>query len=257
MSAIIAQIIGVIIILAAMIGGGSLLMFLNIPSILIVLGGTLAATLIRFTPGQFMEAIATSWRAIFPPKEMNALPELIDLTEDILKVTRRNGILAAENVEIDNRFYQETLQMLIDGYSEEAMHAYLQEQQHIFREKAERAAAVFRAMGDAAPAFGMIGTLVGLIQMLANLSDPNSIGPAMAVALLTTLYGAMLANMFALPVADKIESWAESERERMALISDAIHYIQQGEHPTKARQLLSVYLTSKQKSAAKEELEDG
>ncbi len=257
MSALLAQLIGIVIIAAAMLAGGSLLLFVNVPSILIVLGGTLAATLIRFRPSEFIEAVSLSWRAIFPPKEITALPELIDLTEDILKVTRRQGLLAAEKVEIDNHFYREAVQMIVDGYNEEAMSKFLEEERHVFVEKAEMAAGVFRAMGDAAPAFGMIGTLVGLVQMLANLSDPSTIGPAMAVALLTTLYGAMLANLFALPIADRIETWAEDEKTRQALIADAIRYIMTGEHPTKARQLLSVYLTGKQKSRQEEAQDNG
>ena len=257
MSALLAQLFGVIIIVAAMIAGGSILLFFNLPSILIVLGGTLAATLIRYKPGEFLEAIGMSWRAIFPPKEITALPELIDLTDDILRTTRRNGILAAENIEIDNSFYKTAVQMLIDGYNEQAMEKFLEEERHIFAEKAEMAAGVFRAMGDAAPAFGMIGTLVGLVQMLANLSDPSTIGPSMAVALLTTLYGAMVANMFALPIADRIEIWAEDEQVRQALISDAVRYIMAGEHPTKVRQLLSVYLTGKQKGGDQEAADNG
>ena len=253
MSALIAQLAGALIIIAAMLAGGSVLLFINVPSLLIVLGGTLAATLIRFRPADFINAIAMSWRAIFPPKEVSDLPGLIDLTEDLLNVTRRQGLLAAEKVEIGNAFFQKAVQMLVDGYPEDAMEKFLEEERHLFREKAETAASVFRAMGDAAPAFGMIGTLVGLVQMLANLSDPSSIGPAMAVALLTTLYGALLANLFALPVADRIETWAEDEAVRRALIADAVMFIIHGEHPARARQLLSVYLHGKQKPQAEQE----
>ncbi len=154
MSALIAQLVGIGIITAAILAGGSVMLFINVPSILIVVGGTLAATLIRFSPGEFIAAISTSVRAIFPPKEITDLPTLIDLTEELLKITRRQGILAAENMEIDNHFYRESLQMLIDGYPEESMKKFLEEERHIFREKAETAAGVFRAMGDAAPAFG-------------------------------------------------------------------------------------------------------
>lgn len=109
-------------------------------------------------------------------------------------------------------------------------------------ESAETSAGVFRAIGDAAPAFGMIGTLVGLVQMLSNLSDPSSIGPAMAVAMLTTLYGAMIANLFALPMADKIESWAQNEVYRQTLIIEAIECIGQGHNPSVMRDLLAPYL---------------
>ena len=231
------------------------MLFFNLPSLLIVFGGTLAATLFRYQPSEFFNAIALSWRVIFPPKEITSLPELIDLTEEILNVVRRQGALAAEKIEINNAFFKEAMQMFIDGYKPESLKKFLEEERHLFIEKTEMAANIFRSIGDAAPAFGMIGTLIGLVQMLANLSDPSTIGPAMAVALLTTLYGAMLANLFALPLAERIESWAEKETIRQALITEAIGHIATGEHPIRSRQLLSIYLNGKEKQ--QQEQNDG
>ncbi|MBD3822084.1 MAG: MotA/TolQ/ExbB proton channel family protein, partial [Thiotrichales bacterium] len=101
------------------------------------------------------------------------------------------------------------------------------------------------SIGGAAPAFGMIGTLVGLVQMLANLSDPSSIGPAMAVAMLTTLYGAMIANLFALPLADKIAVWGQEESIRQQMIIDAVDFIAKGLHHSMLRDVLSPYLDKK------------
>lgn len=137
--------------------------------------------------------------------------------------------------------------MLVDGYSLELVKQTLREKNKLLIEKAETSAGIFRSIGEAAPAFGMIGTLVGLIQMLSNLSDPSSIGPAMAVAMLTTLYGAMIANLLALPIADKIESWAQNESDREMLIIEAIDSIGQGHNPAVMRDLLAPFLQANNK----------
>lgn len=137
--------------------------------------------------------------------------------------------------------------MLVDGYSLELVKQTLREKNKLLIEKAETSAGIFRSIGEAAPAFGMIGTLVGLIQMLSNLSDPSSIGPAMAVAMLTTLYGAMIANLLALPIADKIESWAQNESDREMLIIEAIDSIGQGHNPAVMRDLLAPFLQANSK----------
>lgn len=152
-----------------------------------------------------------------------------------------------EGYEINHDFYRDGIRMLVDGYSSELVKQALKEKNRLLIDSAETSAGVFRAVGDAAPAFGMMGTLVGLIQMLANLSDPGSIGPSMAVAMLTTLYGAMIANLFALPMADKIESWAQGESYRQMMIIEAIESITEGHNPAVMRDLLAPYLQGRKK----------
>lgn len=243
-STLIGLIAGVTIVVSAMAMGSSVYLFLNFPGLMIVVGGTLAATMIRFSMQDSFAAIGISFDAIKLKKETRDLNQLIDLTEDLIRTSRKNGMLALQNVEIDNDFYHEGVRMLVDGYSVELMQATLKEKNNLFVEAAETSAGVFRAIGEAAPAFGMIGTLVGLIQMLANLSDPSSIGPAMAVALLTTLYGAMIANLFALPMADKIESWAHDESHRQHLIIEALDCLARGINPSVMRDVLQPFLQS-------------
>ncbi|WP_238696411.1 MotA/TolQ/ExbB proton channel family protein [Thiomicrorhabdus sediminis] len=155
---------------------------------------------------------------------------------------RAKGKLALDGYEINNTFYQTGIRMLVDGYDPKLVRQTLEEKNKLLIEKAETSAGVFRSIGDAAPAFGMIGTLVGLIQMLSNLSDPAAIGPAMAVAMLTTLYGAMIANLFALPTADKIESWVQNTSYRQMLIIEAIDSIGKEHNPAVMRGLLAPYL---------------
>lgn len=252
-STLIGLIAGITIVATAMVMGSSIWLFINMPGIMIVVGGTLAATMIRYSMKDSLEALGVSFQAVKVRNETRDLKQLIDLTEDLIRVSRKSGMLALEGQEVDNRFYQEGIRMLVDGYAIELVQKTLKEKNSLFNEVAETSAGVFRAIGEAAPAFGMIGTLVGLIQMLANLSDPSTIGPAMAVALLTTLYGALIANLFALPMADKIESWAHDESYRQHMIIDAMDCVAHGVNPAVMRDLLEPYLqTTKQK-----ELEHG
>ena len=227
--------------------GPSLGLFFNIPSLMIVFGGTIAATMIRFSMKESISAFGMSFSVMKVNSEIKELNELVDVTEDLLRLVRSKGVLAMESYEINHTFFANGVRMLVDGYALPIVTQTLKEKNKLLIEKAQTSAGVFRAIGDAAPAFGMIGTLVGLIQMLSNLSDPSSIGPAMAVAMLTTLYGAMIANLYALPIADKIESWAQVESYRQTLIIEAIHSIGEGHNPAVMRDLLAPYLQGTKK----------
>ncbi len=233
---------GISIVLIAMAMGPSLGLFFNIPSIMIVFGGTVAATMIRFSMKESFSAIGMSFSVMKVDSEIKDVNELVDVTESLLRLVRSKGVLAMESFEINHAFFANGVRMLVDGYSLPLVKQTLREKNKLLIERAATSAGVFRAVGEAAPAFGMIGTLVGLIQMLSNLSDPSSIGPSMAVAMLTTLYGAMIANLYALPMADKIESWAQVESYRQMLIIEAIESIGAGHNPAVMRDLLAPYL---------------
>ncbi|KUJ75744.1 biopolymer transporter ExbB [Thiomicrospira sp. XS5] len=241
-STFIGLFLGVAIVLVAMSMGSSILIFINIPGLMIVIGGTVAATMIRYSFHEAMHAVAMSFRILMPSTDIKDKNELIDLTEDLLRTSRLNGFLALDNMEVNHEFYRRGIRMLVDGYSKDLIRQTLLEENKLLVERAETSAGVFASIGGAAPAFGMIGTLVGLIQMLSNLSDPASIGPAMAVAMLTTLYGAMIANLFALPMADKINTWGQEESLRQLMIMDALDAINQGQNPNIMRDMLSPYL---------------
>jgi chemotaxis protein MotA len=244
-STFIGLFLGVAIVLVAMSMGSSILIFINIPGLMIVIGGTVAATMIRYSYHEAMHAVAMSFRILMPSNDIKDKNELIDLTEDLLRTSRSKGFLALENMDVDHEFYRRGIRMMVDGYSKDLIRQTLLEENKLLVERAETSAGVFASIGGAAPAFGMIGTLVGLIQMLSNLSDPASIGPAMAVAMLTTLYGAMIANLFALPMADKITTWGQEESLRQLMIVDALEAISQGQNPNIMRDMLSPYLETK------------
>ena len=246
-STLIGIFLGFTIVLAAMALGSDIGIFVNVPSLMIVFGGTAAATMIRFSMADSFSAFGMSMRVLKVTKEVKDFNEIINITDDLLRVVRQKGVLAMETYEVGNEFYQNGIRMMVDGYSTEMVSQTLHEKNRLLIERAETSAGVFRAVGDAAPAFGMIGTLVGLVQMLANLSDPSSIGPSMAVAMLTTLYGAMIANLYALPMADKIESWATSEAYRNQLIIEAVECIGKGHNPAVMRDLLEPFVQGQKK----------
>ncbi len=141
------------------------------------------------------------------------------------------------------------VQMTVDGHDAEFVSRVLNNEINITIEHNEEGEDVFKGFGESFPAMGMIGTLVGLVQMMSNMSDPKAIGPAMAIALLTTLYGALIANAVALPVAAKLAFRTAEERRNRSLILEAVDGIQQGLSPRELESLLSTYLPGSQRSA--------
>ncbi len=139
---------------------------------------------------------------------------------------------------------------MIDGQGQDTIRAFLEKERLLTLDRNRWGAKVFSALGDVGPAMGMIGTLVGLVQMLANMEDPKSIGPAMAVALLTTLYGAMMATMLCLPLADKLNLRMSEEARMQALWIDALLAIQDGINPRIIEQMLKTYLPPDKRAAA-------
>jgi chemotaxis protein MotA len=228
------------VVLAAILTGGSALVFVNVPSILIVVGGTVMVVMIKFSLGQFLGATKVAMTA-FTNKTTDP-EELIEKIVELANIARKEGMLALENQEIDNAFLDEGIKMLIDGNSKEVVDTVLNKDLKATIDRHTWGAKVFSATADVAPAMGMIGTLIGLVQMLSNMSDPKSIGPAMAVALLTTLYGAMIANMIAMPIADKLTLRKADEKRARSICIDGILAIQEGQNPRIIESMLKAYL---------------
>ncbi|MEM1404402.1 MAG: flagellar motor protein PomA [Pseudomonadota bacterium] len=228
------------IVLAAILTGGSALVFVNIPSILIVVGGTVMVVMIKFSMGQFFGAFKVAATAFINKTDE---PEaVIEKIVELANIARKEGMLALENAEIENEFLEEGIKMLIDGNSREVVEAVMQKDLKATIDRHSWGAKVFSATADVAPAMGMIGTLIGLVQMLSNMDDPKSIGPAMAVALLTTLYGAMIANMVAMPLADKLTLRKADENRIRSMCLDGVLAIQEGQNPRIIESMLKAYL---------------
>jgi len=249
-----ATLIGLIgafgIVMTSIILGGSAGTFVNTPSLLVVLGGTVLVTMMKFSLGQFFGAAKIAVKA-FLHKPVK--PEsLIENAVELAKTARQGGLLALEDAEVVDDFMKHGLGMLIDGHPADTVKSMLQKDLNQTVQRHQDGQQIFKAIGDVGPAMGMIGTLIGLVQMLSNMDDPKQIGPAMAVALLTTLYGAILANMFALPVADKLALRSAEEQTSKSLIIDALLSIQSGQNPRIIEGMLQSYLPKSQRK-----VEDG
>lgn len=239
------------IVLVAMMLGGSVLIFVNIPSLLVVFGGTLFAVLMKFTLGQFLGAIGIAAKAF---KFKTVTPE--DLTKEVVEladIARKGGLLSLEGKEVSHDFLQQGITLLVDGHDPEVVRSLMSKEIRQAEDRHSWGAKIFSAIGDVGPAMGMIGTLIGLVQMLSAMDDPKAIGPAMAVALLTTLYGAMLANMIALPIADKLTLRADEESRIQNMIIDAIVGIQAGQNPRVIQNVLQAYLPNSKRPKGDDE----
>lgn len=228
------------IIVSAILLGGSALIFINPPSMLIVLGGSLFVVLMKFSMTQFFGAIKVAGKS-FKFK----LPQVEELIEEIVGLAdeaRKGGLLSLEGKEVSSDFLQKGIQLLVDGHDGDVVKQLLNKEIRLTTERHEWGVKIFSALGDVGPAMGMIGTLVGLVQMLSAMDDPKSIGPAMAVALLTTLYGAMLATMIALPIADKLSLRLVEEERIQKLVLDALLAIQAGQNPRVIETMLKSYI---------------
>lgn len=245
----IATLIGLLggfgIIIGAIATGGDIMMFFDVASVLIVVGGTFMITLMQVSLGDFLGSFAIGLKAFF--YNVDDPRQLIEEGVALADVARKNGLLALEGQEISNDFMRQGISLCVDGHDPALVQRMLGKEIDLMLERHEVGIKMFKNMASMAPAMGMIGTLVGLVQMLANMSDPSAIGPAMAVALLTTLYGAVIANAFAQPIADKLARTTSIESTNKSLIIETISGIQEGMNPKVLEQLLSTYLPQNQR----------
>jgi len=242
----IATLIGLLggfgIIIGAIATGGDIMLFVNVPSILIVVGGTFMVTLMQVSLKDFLGSFSMAMKAFF--YQTYDASQLIEEAAQLADVARKNGLLALEGQEISNDFLKQGIGLCVDGHDPSLVQKMLVKDIDLTIERHDVGQTMFKNMATMAPAMGMIGTLIGLVQMLANMSDPASIGPAMAVALLTTLYGAVIANVFAQPLADKLARASQLEKTNKYLILETISGIQEGMNPRVLEQLLSSFLPS-------------
>ncbi|MEH0019051.1 MAG: MotA/TolQ/ExbB proton channel family protein [Desulfobacter sp.] len=242
----ISSVIGVVsgsgFVLGTILLGGSLMMFVNIPSILIVVGGTIAAIMIAYplsdVLGMFKVAIKVFMFKIEQPEDIIA--NLVEISNK----ARKGGLLSIEGdiQTTPDPYLAQALQMTVDGVKTGDIAQIMQKKMQLTKKGLDTGSEIFANMGSYAPAFGMIGTLIGLVQMLANLDDPSSIGPKMAVAMITTFYGAVMANLFFIPMSDKLTGRNEEEITNMNIIFEGILSIREGEHPKLMEDKLKVYL---------------
>lgn len=239
-----ATVIGIVgavgLLVMAMLLAGDFSMFVDTQSVLIVFGGSLFIVLANYNLSQFFSIGKVIGKAFM--FKLEKPEELIEQAVEMADAARKGGFLALEEAEISNAFMQKGVDMLVDGHDADIVRGTLQKDITLTTERHELGADMLMALADVGPAMGMIGTLIGLVAMLSNMDDPKSIGPAMAVALLTTLYGAFLANVIAIPLASKLKLRMAEEKMNQQLILDAILGIQDGQNPRVIEGLLKNYL---------------
>lgn len=252
LATIIGIVLGTAIVGAAIFIGGDFSSFVNIPSVLIVFGGAIAATVLRFELSMVAPSLMIGGKIAFTSKASNPR-EMIDEIARLAEIIRKNGPLGLEGVPIEDEFLAKGIQYIADGYESEFIFESLERERDLRLERLGEGKRFFKSMGDSAPAFGMIGTLVGLVQMLSTMDDPSTIGPSMAVALLTTLYGAIIANMICLPIADKLDSKFKVEEINLTLSIDGVMQIRENKSPDVIKEILVSYLPEKQREGLMEE----
>ncbi|MBN2270469.1 MAG: MotA/TolQ/ExbB proton channel family protein [Sedimentisphaerales bacterium] len=248
---IIGVFLGFIVIISAVLTGGGWQSFVHIPSLALTIGGMLCATLIHFSLGQFLAIFSIIRKTIISkiPSQTNLIQQMVNYAT----INRRDGAMALEQEirKIDDMFFVKGLQMVVDGQESENIRDRMAMEVQYLQDRHSTGKKILEFMGSAAPAFGMIGTLIGLVQMLKNMESPDQIGAGMAVALLTTFYGALAANLVFIPLAGKLGIYSKAETLAMEMITEGICSIAQGESPTTVREKMQAFVSQGRREEVK------
>lgn len=247
-----ASLIGLIgcagVVLFGMLLGGTMEMYWDFPSLVIVVGGAGCGVLTRWPLNGFIAGLMAGLKAISSTIPSPKL--IIDQIVELADVARKGSILALEKVSIEDPFLAKCVKFMVDGYDPKVIDDLIELEIDNLSQRHSDGRAVFENFAEAAPAFGMIGTVVGLIVIMANLADPDKLGPGLAVALITTLYGAMMANMVFIPVAQKLKWRSGEETLNMNIIRYGVASITKGENPRSIREKLESFLTGNARGAS-------
>ncbi|RMF75427.1 MAG: flagellar motor protein PomA [Acidobacteria bacterium] len=247
-STVIGLVLGTVLVTTAILIGESPMIFVNVPSILIVVGGTLAVTFIKNPLSRVFGTIKVVKNAFFsrPPQDDALIAKIVELA----RTARRESLLSIEKAEVDNDFLKRAIRLAVDGHEPDSIRRILSTEIAALAQRHKIGQDLMEGIATSAPAFGMIGTLIGLVNMLASMDDPASIGPAMAVAILTTLYGALIANLVASPIAEKLKYRSREEVNSRTVILEGIISIVEGDHPASVEQKLMAFLDPKKRDTA-------
>jgi len=243
----IGLIAGTIFIYVGIVMEGDIANFYDVASIMITLGGTIAATLIHYPLPQIIRVFSVV-KKTFSNKNLD--PEQgIQTILNLAVIARREGLLQLEEavVDLDDSFLQKGILLVVDGTNPELLKNMMETELTFIEERHKQGRGILESMASYAPAFGLIGTLIGLINMLKRLDDPSSLGPAMAVALVTTFYGAILANLILLPMAGKLKCYSSQEILYKEMILEGILSIQAGENPRIIEEKLRAFIPPQKK----------
>ncbi|WP_117170614.1 flagellar motor protein MotP [Paraliobacillus sediminis] len=238
-------------------GTSGFVSFIQVASIIIVLGGLVAALLINFNLDQ-IKLTGSVLKETFNRNEQN-LGDLIQLFERLSERARREGLLALENEleSVDDPFIKKGVLLAIDGIEPEVINDIMNAEITAMEDRHLKGRIILEKAGEYAPAWGMIGTLIGLVLMLNNLTDPTTLGPNMAVALLTTFYGSVLANLVFIPMAGKLEIKTDEEIFMKQIVIEGVIGVQSGQNPRILKEKLSAFLSENMKKKQEEGTDEG
>lgn len=240
--------------MAIALEGSNIMMFMNLLATNVVIVGALVALLGRYTFKTFPVAVFGGFKEAIFYKSHDTI-ELLDQLTEIAEVARKQGPLGLEKLEIDEPFLKKAIQMIADGYSGETIQHVLERERDLQFERLNMGHVAWAKIAEAAPGMGMVGTIIGLVSLFAHMSDPKQIGPSMSIALLTTLYGAVVANVMAAPISDKLGNRAGHEAEVQSMIIDAVILIRENKSPKQVHEELLSYLPLKHRAKAEESRE--
>ena len=249
-STVIGLILGSALVVIAILIGDNPIIFLDTKSVLIVLGGTLGVTFIKNPLARVFGTLGVVKNAFFG--KVTPMSGLIETIVELSRKARRESLLSLEKVELEDPFLHKAIRLAVDGMEPNAIKTVLETEVNFLAQRHQVGADVFDGIAESAPAFGMIGTLIGLVQMLASMEDPSKIGPAMAVAILTTLYGSLIANLFAAPIAQKLKDRSREEVNARLVIVQGVLSIVEGDHPASVEQKLSAYVEPKARKESRQ-----
>lgn len=234
-------VVGLSLVVGAIVLGGAVDIFVNIPGMMIVIGGTLAAIMVAFPFEEVIQAFVAAFK-MFQQRKTKAR-DVVNIMVKVAEISRREGLLALENVQTENMVLKKSCQLIADNADSQLIHATLAIEINGLRRRHQVAQDVFKRLAALAPSFGMMGTLIGLVQMLSRLNDPKAIGPAMAVALLTTFYGSAMATLIFIPIAAKLRARTLQEQLNLEIIFEGAKSILENNNPRLVYEKLSSFLS--------------
>jgi chemotaxis protein MotA len=244
---IVGLVMGIGLVIGSILIGGSLVPFINVPSLMITVGGSIAALLINFSLETLKGAVNVMKKCFLV--KLPSTTDTIEKFTELAGIARRDGLIALEpEVEkLTDQFMIRGLELVMGGVAKEEIISVLEIEIAYIEQRHEQGKKIVDATAAAAPAFGMIGTLIGLVQMLRNLDDPSQIGVGMATALLTTLYGALIANLFCLPLSGKLEARSKEEVMLRELMMSGLVSLIDGQPPRSVRERLLAYMSASER----------
>jgi chemotaxis protein MotA len=237
--------LGLALVLAAIIMGGDISLFVDVPSMMIVFGGTFGTIFVAFPFEEVKQAFYAGFKA-FSSRKVR-VREVVGTMVKIAEISRREGLIALEHVKTENMVLKKACQLIADNADPSLIRTTLAIEINSMKRRHKVGEEVFKRLGSLAPSFGMIGTLIGLIQMLANLNDPKSIGPNMAVAIITTFYGSILSVVIFLPIANKLRTRTLQEEIHLEVIFEGAKSILENNNPMLVSEKLSSFLAPRER----------